>query len=630
MALSSSSIGVEDVQLHFSDDVAGFSPPAVPRLRDPRTGTSWIRPSCSSDDQPPASQTHRDTDRTNDELHPKTSASCQPQVLGQVRMLSCDHEEARSGTALAMEGNMLRGVQSGVVLRRGARLLSSAAGSAATFQLSTPTDHLEAFISHNWSVGRSRKWLALSLHYHFSGALVCGILVAGVLCVVSSVGWLPLPAVDDRNVKQLGMYCSCCGFLAFHVVLLFSSDVLPGFFMQHHRVFLDKVCIHQVDKELQRQGIESLGGFLFHSWSMVVLYTPVYTTKVWTVYEMACFLCVHPGGRLVWLPVDVASEVVLASFLNMFYNVAVWEMSLVSTRERLALPWWLLFLPLVPLLACMLYFLGNVARDQAKSEADLRHFSIRNAVCAVESDRAVVESNVASLMRDLKLLPSDSTHEEALQVFDRMVQRTLPRAMRSSIGRAGIRYELVVVVFCAPLFRAFDIVAAQVFAGASSQAVVATVLERTTLVFALLPLRIAFFRALSGRCAHLIGGSRVLFVLLLSGVWLVWDSSLQATLELALSVAREDLFALVLFSLVSAACFLLTYFVFRRAPGQQHVRRKGAVSETMEDLAEALAFYNQQLNANVASRRSFEWTGLPMCFRAWVRGEAVSELRAAP
>ena len=92
----------------------------------------------------------------------------------------------------------------------------------------------------------------------------------------------------------------------------------------------------------------------------------------------------------------------------------------------------------------------------------------------MESDRAVVERNVASLMRDLKLVPLDSTHEEALQVFDHMVQSTLPRAMRSSIGRAGFRYELVVVVvFCVSLFKAFDVVAAQVFAGASSQAVVA-------------------------------------------------------------------------------------------------------------------------------------------------------------
>ena len=56
------------------------------------------------------------------------------------------------------------------------------------------------------------------------------------------------------------------------------------------------------------------------------------------------------------------------------------------------------------------------------SDADVRHFSIRNALCAVESDRVVVESNVASLMRDLKLVPADSTRENALAVFDLMVQ----------------------------------------------------------------------------------------------------------------------------------------------------------------------------------------------------------------
>ena len=111
---------------------------------------------------------------------------------------------------------------------------------------------------------------------------------------------------------------------------------------------------------------------------------------------------------------------------------------------------------------------------------------------------------------------------------------------------------------------------------------------------------------------------------------MVWATSVNVVLELALSVAREDLFALVLFSLVSAACLLLTYFVFRRAPGQQRKRRTGAVSETIEDLAEALRSYNQQMDADVVSRRSFEWTDLPKCFRTWVRGEAATELSAAP
>ena len=52
-----------------------------------------------------------------------------------------------------------------------------------------------------------------------------------------------------------------------------------------------------------------------------------------------------------------------------------------------------------------MFILHNVVRDQVKSETDLYLFSIRNAVCAVEGDRAIVEGNVASLMRILKSVP---------------------------------------------------------------------------------------------------------------------------------------------------------------------------------------------------------------------------------
>ena len=260
------------------------------------------------------------------------------------------------------------------------------------------------------------------------------------------------------------------------------------------------------------------------------------------------------------------------------------------------------FVPVLPLAVYAMHLLHNTASDQAKSEADLQSFSIRSAVCAVESDRAVVEGNVVSLMRDLKLLPSDSTHEEALQVFDFMVQSTLPRAIRDSIGRGGFRYEWIMAVFCVSWFSAFDIVAAHVFAGASGQAVVATTLGRSTYACAALPLGTALLMQLCGRCAHLGGWRRRVFVLVGGGVWILWRSLCLSALDLAVSVAREDLSAFVLLSLVSAACFLLTYFVYRRPRGQQRRRRTGTVLETMDELAEALREYEQLLDADVAGR----------------------------
>ena len=445
-------IGVEDVHLQFRHDLEGFCPSAVPRIRHAKTMTPSASGSPLSVDEDPLSvDAHRDGDRTRQELQPREIEPCIPQILGQVRETRRDQHGAGCHTAFPVNSNILRGVQAGVVLRRGARLLRSAAGSEATYLLSRPTDHLGAFISHNWSVGRCKKWVALCLHFNFLGALVCGILAATVLCVATSLGCLPLPAVADTSQEHLGIYCCVCGSLVFYVVLLFGSDVLPARLLRYHEVFLDKACIHQVDKTLQRQGIESLGSFLFYSWSMVVLYTPVYTTKVWTVYEMACFLGVHPGGRLVWLPVDLGLAVVVMSLLYMLQIVGVWATSLASTREWLAVPdspFRLLQNLLVALASvCCAFIFNNVARDQVKSEADLRLFSIRNAVCAVEGDRAVVEGNVASLMRDLKLVPLDSTHEEALFAFDSMVQTTMPRAIRDSVGLAGLRYELLVTVF---------------------------------------------------------------------------------------------------------------------------------------------------------------------------------------
>ena len=574
--------------------------------------------------EPPPSSTSRSSDAL-------TTSLDEPCVVGKVSEGSGVQERPRRQSPLEIQRHVLRGVPANLVLLRCAKIFNGAAGSEATFLLSRPTDHLGAFISHNWSVGRSRKWLALSLEYNFRSALVCGTLTAALLCVVSSLGWLPLSAADGAyGTQHQGIYCTVCGACVFNVVLLLGSDVVPGYLMRHHEVFLDKVCIHQVDKKLQRQGIESLGGFLFHSWSMVVLYTPVYTTKVWTVYEMACFLCAHPGGRLVWLPVDVAPVVVVVSFLGLLKKVVEWWMYLESTRERLAASDWLLNVTNILIAVCATHLLHKLTRDQVQSEADLRVFSIRNAICAVESDRAVVEGNVASLMRDLKLLPFDSSHEEALQVFDLMVQSTLPRAIRSSIGQAGIRYEWLMAASSATLFFSFDIVASQVFAGASGQAAVATVLGRSTYMCAALPLGIPLLVQLSARCTHPSGVRRIVFVLFLAGGLALWTTLWRSVLDLALPVAREDVFAFGTLSLVSAACFLLTYVVYRRPPGQQRWRRMETVSETTEELAEALRSYKQQRDTHDVGRRRFEWTSVPMCWLARLRGDVSTELCETP
>ena len=193
----------------------------------------------------------------------------------------------------------------------------------------------------------------------------------------------------------------------------------------------------QVDMKLQREGIEALGGFLFYSWRFVVLYTRVYTQKVWTVYEMACFLCVHPDGCLVWLPVNFPPVVIAGSIVVFVTDLIMHVLQLSSVVEMLNFPHWLFIAVQFPTVFAFTVMLRKVAVDQAQSEADLQHFSIKEAICAVESDRPIVEANVVYLMRTLKVVSPDGTSGDALACFDRLVQENMPRVIRASIGRAG-------------------------------------------------------------------------------------------------------------------------------------------------------------------------------------------------
>ena len=145
---------------------------------------------------------------------------------------------------------------------------------------------------------------------------------------------------------------------------------------------------------------------------------------------------------------------------------ASWAMTLPSISRWFTVPWWLLAsAALAPAVVCATFIVDKAVRHQVRSEADLRLFSIQNAICAVEGDRAIVEGNGVSLMRNPRLAPADSTHAVALLTFDRLVQTTMPRAVRDAVGRAGMRYELLVVMLAPVVFYSFDVVGAEVFAG---------------------------------------------------------------------------------------------------------------------------------------------------------------------
>merc|ERR1719359_1045442 len=72
--------------------------------------------------------------------------------------------------------------------------------------------------------------------------------------------------------------------------------MLPSCLQQSSTVFMDCLCINQVDDKLLREGIYSIGGFIDKSKSMLLLWSKPYLTRKWCVFEMAA--CVQTGSRV--------------------------------------------------------------------------------------------------------------------------------------------------------------------------------------------------------------------------------------------------------------------------------------------------------------------------------------------
>ena len=531
-----------------------------------------------------------------------------PQVIGNVTEGPGEQVDARELTPFSIGTDILRGVRSTTVLRRCASLLRNAEGSADTFDLSHSVDYLDAFISHNWSVSRVKKWMALSLHYNLTAAAIGALLTAAILGMMTMLGFLPLSASDVETNNVEGVYCRVCGSLVFVTLLLFGADILPRHCIWHSEVFLDKACINQVSEELQREGIESLGGFLFYFWTLVVLYTRVYTQKVWTVYEMACFLLLNPEGHLVWLPLNLPPAILLGTAVSLLADLASWTLRQRSVMTVVAIPYFLVPVAYIPSLFVFHIGLRKVSREQAQSRADLRNFSIKDAVCAVERDRITVEDNVVSVMKLLEHVQPDCTREEALAAFDLLVRSKMPQLIRSSSGTAGLRYEYALTLLFPLVLYIFDVVSAQVVGGAGTQQLLAVIIELVARIFASLPLAFAWSAWLSGQCEDLHGMREILFLVFTTAVHFLLGYVLYLMLRILRAYAAEDDICFVLLCVIAIGLFTLTVFLFRRPTGKGHRRRMRTAAKSAKEVRRSPALLRRRaVTASVNEKHLDRW-----------------------
>ena len=120
---------------------------------------------------------------------------------------------------------------------------------------------------------------------------------------------------------------------------------------------------------------------------------------------MARFLCFHPESHLICLPVVLPPVVLVASCLK-------WPLDILERTSRLApaltvaaIPDYVFLVLGFPAASAIVWMLQKFAWDETHALIDLKRFGIKDAVCVVEGDRAMVKAIVASLTRQIERVP---------------------------------------------------------------------------------------------------------------------------------------------------------------------------------------------------------------------------------
>lgn len=316
------------------------------------------------------------------------------------------------------------------------------------------------FISHNWSVPRWKKFMALCMIWSGKSVLVCCCLVQVACFILVAAGALPLTPMINSNqgiqeIQRQSIWCSGASFLTFFLVFLFCSDVLQILGVKGYRTFLDKVCVDQSDEEKKREGIGAITAFLYHSDAMVVLYSEMYLTRLWTVYELTTFLALKPDAKILVQPVILGP---LAVYFVLIQFLRIPELLLIpSDLEQLKPPSWSLlglFIGLDLLALCIgAIFLRMWGTTRASMQQQIDQFSFESAACHDENDRVQILSAIKKIARQEGLVRDDAPTKACIKSYEIIVRTILPRRMKHAFQLTGIPCQVAFLI-ALPCFSA--------------------------------------------------------------------------------------------------------------------------------------------------------------------------------
>ncbi|CAE7621381.1 unnamed protein product [Symbiodinium sp. CCMP2592] len=344
----------------------------------------------------------------------------------------------------------------------------SSAGDAA-FAGTEPVSHVEVFISHTWGSPRWLKYLG-----------ICYFLNMGLAVKAAVTAWL-LAVVGLMVFKVTKMFCGKqylllllteFPVLVFFVFFFFGQSLSRGLWAP--TFWLDKLCIHQTNQNLKAQQVAALPVFVARSTRMLVLWDDTYFERLWCNMEMATFAQYSESPEKMefvplWLAPWLLSAVLLdllgVEFLRFMEadqgtemvtqtGIRMGSAMLGDSKEALLFlegflhnfPYFVCYLPMA--LPTMLSFKNKIQGHQLMLR-QMASFDVKKAKCSVESDRPLVEEQVAMHFRPKldtdvivaggsepapEAVESGALQEEALDRFNSYVQGPLRSTLLDCIG----------------------------------------------------------------------------------------------------------------------------------------------------------------------------------------------------
>jgi len=241
-----------------------------------------------------------------------------------------------------------------------------------SYHRSFETSRIASFWSHSWHGSKWRKVVTALWVYNSVPATYVSTIGAFLVSLLYGLKVLPGMSYWDSYEYPRSYWASSVGLVLYCLTFLFWQP------RQH--IFLDVLCIDQIDPTRKAAGILSMGAFLKCSDSMLVLWDPTYTHRLWCIYELSAYLYSRPEGA----KTNLTARPVLLGPCYMLLTLALccFTLAVASIPERNEALLWI-----IQAVILAVGFYPNVAayrqyfRTLGDLKSELESFSLQGTHC---------------------------------------------------------------------------------------------------------------------------------------------------------------------------------------------------------------------------------------------------------